>query len=69
MSLTHTVHMTLALSLAGFFSANLQAATECPHPAITDRPSIGLALGGGGARGYAHIGVIEVLEELRIPVD
>jgi NTE family protein len=26
-------------------------------------------LGGGGARGSAHIGVIRVLEELRVPVD
>jgi NTE family protein len=33
------------------------------------RPKIGLVLGGGGARGAAHIGVLEVLEELKIPVD
>ena len=33
------------------------------------RPKIGLALSGGGARGFAHIGVLKVLEELRIPVD
>ena len=33
------------------------------------RPRIGLVLGGGGARGAAHIGVLEVLEKLRIPVD
>ncbi len=33
------------------------------------RPRIGLVLGGGGAKGAAHIGVIKVLEELRIPVD
>jgi len=33
------------------------------------RPRIGLALGGGGAMGAAHIGVIKVLEELRVPVD
>jgi NTE family protein len=33
------------------------------------RPKIGLALGGGGARGDAHIGVLEVLERLRIPID
>ncbi len=30
---------------------------------------VGLALGGGGARGLAHIGVMEVLEETGIPVD
>jgi NTE family protein len=33
------------------------------------RPKIGLALSGGGARGAAHVGVLRVLEELRIPVD
>jgi NTE family protein len=31
-------------------------------------PRIGLALSGGGARGAAHIGVLQVLEELRVPV-
>ena len=30
------------------------------------RPTIGLALGGGAARGFAHIGVIQVLEEAGI---
>lgn len=33
------------------------------------RPRIGLVLGGGGARGAAHVGVLKVLEEMRIPVD
>lgn len=33
------------------------------------RPKIGLALSGGGARGAAHVGVIKVLEEHRIPID
>lgn len=33
------------------------------------RPKIGLVLSGGGARGAAHIGVLEVLEENHIPVD
>jgi hypothetical protein len=39
--------------------------TESPLP----RPRIGLVLSGGGARGAAHVGVLKVLEELRIPVD
>ncbi|MCD6487274.1 MAG: patatin-like phospholipase family protein [Syntrophobacterales bacterium] len=30
---------------------------------------IGLALGGGGARGFAHIGVIRVLKQEKIPID
>ncbi|WEG11682.1 patatin-like phospholipase family protein [Pullulanibacillus sp. KACC 23026] len=33
------------------------------------RPTIGLALGSGGAKGFAHIGVIKVLEEAGIPID
>ncbi|PKO90728.1 MAG: patatin [Betaproteobacteria bacterium HGW-Betaproteobacteria-10] len=33
------------------------------------RPRIGLVLGGGGARGAAHIGVLEVLEKMRVPID
>ena len=33
------------------------------------KPSIGLALSGGGARGIAHIGVLRVLEREGIPVD
>lgn len=38
--------------------------------AVTDaRPKIGLALGGGGAKGAAHIGVLRVLEEHNIPID
>jgi NTE family protein len=35
----------------------------------TSRPRIGLVLGGGGARGAAHVGVLEVLQQLRVPVD
>lgn len=34
-----------------------------------DRPKVGLALGAGAARGLAHIGVLEVLEENGIPID
>lgn len=33
------------------------------------RPRIGLVLGGGGAKGAAHIGVLRVLDEMRVPVD
>lgn len=33
------------------------------------RPKVCLVLSGGGARGAAHVGVIKVLEELRVPVD
>ena len=34
-----------------------------------DRPKVGLVLGGGGARGAAHVGVLKVIERERIPID
>ena len=37
--------------------------------AAADRPRVALVLSGGGARGIAHIGVLKVLEEARVPVD
>jgi NTE family protein len=33
------------------------------------RPTVGVAFGGGSARGIAHVGVIRWLEEHRIPID
>jgi len=36
---------------------------------VPGRPKVGLVLSGGGARGVAHIGVLKVLEELRVPID
>ncbi|MFN8892382.1 MAG: patatin-like phospholipase family protein [Betaproteobacteria bacterium] len=41
-----------------------------PAPSVPQRPPrLGLALGGGAARGFAHIGVIQVLEEAGIRAD
>jgi len=40
-----------------------------PPPAPNRPPRLGLALGGGAARGFAHIGVIQVLEEAGIKPD
>jgi NTE family protein len=39
------------------------------HDQAFARPKIGLALGSGGARGMAHIGILKVLEEHAIPID
>jgi NTE family protein len=38
-------------------------------PLPTDRPVVGLALGGGGARGIPHLGVLRTLERAGIPID
>lgn len=40
-----------------------------PRVPITVRPRVGVALGGGFARGLAHIGVLKVLVENNIPID
>src|SRR5687768_1300675 len=39
-------------------------AVDDPH-----RPRVGLVLSGGGARGAAHVGVLKVIDEMRIPID
>ncbi|MCP4230841.1 MAG: serine protease, partial [bacterium] len=50
---------------AAIASDNIGAQENAPGT----RPTVGLVLSGGGARGAAHVGVIKVLDELRIPVD
>ncbi len=71
--------LLLSLFLAACSTAPLVPATQDPVvvvPAVPTvplaapvPPRIGLALGGGAARGFAHIGVIQVLEEQGIKVD
>ncbi|NOY60634.1 MAG: hypothetical protein GXO75_17140, partial [Calditrichaeota bacterium] len=39
------------------------------HSDTNDRPKIGLVLSGGGAKGFAHIGALKMLDSLQIPVD
>ncbi len=62
----------IALIACGtWFTPRAHAAeTACSATAgKSGRPAVGLVLSGGGARGYAHIGVLKVLEDNRIPVD
>ena len=55
------------------YSAQLQninsALDTSAQPSTTERAKIGLVLSGGGARGFAHIGVLKVLEENNVPID
>lgn len=66
------MNITLLRVLLAFASliatASVVAQTESA-PAVTERLRVGLVLGGGGARGAAHIGVLQELERLRIPID
>ena len=59
----------LSIALVCALAAPAVAQTVAPAAPPPQRPKIGLVLGGGGARGYAHIGVLEWLEEHHIPVD
>jgi NTE family protein len=70
----HLLAMAALAGLAGCQTAPLAPppAAPAPPPAPVPPPRpprIGLALGGGAARGFAHIGVIQVLEEAGIPID
>ena len=58
--------------VAGVFALLLLLGLGSSSPARAAEPGrlrIGLALGGGSARGFAHIGVLQWFEEHRIPVD
>jgi NTE family protein len=55
-------------SMLGIMSSGLPLALG-QEAGSQRRPKIGLALSGGGARGFAHIGVLQWFEEHRIPVD
>jgi NTE family protein len=50
-------------------AAPAQEAASNDDEVAAPRPRVGLVLGGGGARGAAHIGVLKELERLRIPID
>ena len=64
-------HLRVAMCclLLALVSAPSLLASEACQRDVSARPTVGLVLGGGGARGSAHIGVIRVLEEMNIPVD
>ncbi len=59
------LHLAITIAVAVSGTALAQQPPDAPAP----RPRIGLVLGGGGAKGAAHIGVLRELEDLRIPVD
>ena len=58
----------LSLSIL-LLSLNLSAQNIKDSLIVHSQPKIGLVLSGGGAKGFAHIGVLKVLEELNMPID
>jgi NTE family protein len=66
----------MALSLVAFLAACRSVPTiplavrDLPHAPRDDQPPrVALVLGGGAARGFAHVGVLRVLEDAGIPVE
>ncbi len=59
------IHILITLAACAIPTADGQPTASTPN----SRPTIALVLSGGGARGAAHIGVIKVLEEMRVPID
>ena len=63
------------LTIIFLFSISLQAQRtinikpQHPNNNPPSRPKVGVVLGGGGARGAAHIGLLKYIEDLGIPVD
>ena len=66
-----SIAITFGLSMATMLSV-FAPTIRADSPPSTDahkRPKICLVLSGGGARGAAHVGVLKVLEEYRVPID
>ncbi|MFQ5937186.1 MAG: patatin-like phospholipase family protein [Acidiferrobacterales bacterium] len=57
--------VVLFLASAGFCIDSAMAQDKT----ASTRPKVGLVLGGGGARGAAHVGVLKTLEKMNVPVD
>ena len=65
-------HITRHRTAIRRFCGTLMLITVFSLPGLAqqdDRPVIGVALSGGGAKGFAHIGVLNVLEEEGIPIE
>ena len=61
-----------AISLIALLAAVLAVGAARAQTAASEqaaRPRICLVLSGGGARGAAHVGVVKILEQMRVPVD
>ena len=71
MNLTVRELACASLMLALLYASPVKPGVAQTNPVAqeTKRPKICVVLSGGGARGAAHVGVLKVLEELRVPID
>lgn len=63
-----SIKRIIILLVVSIFGVSLHAQHPGHHHSKS-RPKVGVVLGGGGAKGAAHIGVLKYLEEIGIPVD
>jgi len=62
--------ITLFLTACAGAKPNIYIPSKPPKPlTLKQQPRVAIVLGGGGARGYAHIGVLKVLQKAGIPID
>ncbi|GAB7087268.1 patatin-like phospholipase family protein [Marinifilum fragile] len=63
--------MKHSLLLILFISLNFISSAKFKTDTLENkkRPKIGLVLSGGGAKGFAHVGVLKIIDELEIPID
>lgn len=60
----------IQITLLGAKKPNIDIPDQPPTPQpIETPPRVAIVLGGGGARGFAHIGILKVLSEAKIPID
>jgi NTE family protein len=63
------ISRNVAILIGALFLVLNTTASSFAQDVVSDRPRIGLALSGGGARGASHVGVLKFLEREHIPID
>src|ERR1700730_6354146 len=58
-----------ALVLLNLWAPSRVWGAETENVTVVKRPKVALALGGGGTRGAAHVGVLRVFQREHIPID
>ena len=63
-------YCAILLCACAGLSPQITVPTTMPKPLmLTKRPRVALVLGAGGARGFAHAGAVEVLQQAGVPID